>query len=60
MGGELTRGQQRNIELAAQPADTTHQIDSRADDGEIEALRRANIAVGRVADVKRDAEVDLG
>ena len=59
-GDEACGEQDRAAEIAAQPLDPRREVDGRADDGEVEPVLAADIAVHDVADMQRDAVVDPG
>ena len=56
--GEALRDQQRLVDRPAHGGDAADFVDSRADDGEIEAVLAADIAVEHLADMQ--AEIHLG
>ena len=55
---DLLAHHQRTTELAGEALEARREVHRRADAGEVEAARAADVAVGDVADVQRDAEAE--
>ena len=58
--GEIVADHQWQIERFGDALDPANQIDRRADDGEIEPVGGADIAIDCGADVKRYDDLDIG